>query len=124
MLGLSCGMKDLAPRQGIEPGSPALGAWSPNHWTTTEVLPISIFNQRRNNGDKRGYATIAKEVYDKMANAKEDLKPAMLCTVGRFSRVLLFVTGSTVPYQAPLSMGFPRQEYWCRVPTLSSSESS
>ena len=117
MLGLSCGMKDLAPRQGIEPGSPALGTWSPNHWTTTEVLPISIFNQRRNNGDKRGYATIEKEVYDKMVNVEEDLKP-------RFSHVRLFVTTSTVPYQAPLSMGFPRQEYWCRVPMLSSSESS
>ena len=53
-----------------------MAAWSPSHRTTREVLPIHIFNQRRNNGDKRGYATIEKAVYDKMANAKEDLKPA------------------------------------------------
>ena len=28
------------------------------------------------------------------------------------SRVRLFVTPWTVAHQAPLSMGFPRQEYW------------
>ena len=33
----SCGMQDLVPRPGIEPGSPALGVQSPNHWTTREV---------------------------------------------------------------------------------------
>ena len=28
------------------------------------------------------------------------------------SHILLFATLSTVAHQAPLSMGFPRQEYW------------
>ena len=32
------------------------------------------------------------------------------------SRVLLFATPWTAAYQAPLSMGFSRQEYWSRVP--------
>ena len=32
------------------------------------------------------------------------------------SRVLLFVTPWTVAHQAPLSMGFPRQEYWSALP--------
>ena len=32
------------------------------------------------------------------------------------SRVLLFVTPLTVAQQAPLSMGFPRQEYWSGFP--------
>ena len=36
-----------------------------------------------------------------------------------FSRVQLFQTPWTVAYQAPLSMGFSRQEYWSRVPSLS-----
>ena len=31
------------------------------------------------------------------------------------SHVGLFVTSWTVAYQAPLSMGFPRQEYWSRL---------
>ena len=32
------------------------------------------------------------------------------------SYVRLFVTPWTAAYQAPLSMGFPRQEYWNRLP--------
>ena len=32
------------------------------------------------------------------------------------SRVRLFVTPWTVAYQAPLSMGFSRQEYWSGLP--------
>ena len=34
---LSCDMWALAPWPGIEPGPPALGAWSLSHWTTREV---------------------------------------------------------------------------------------
>ena len=33
-----------------------------------------------------------------------------------FSRVPLFVTPWTVVHQAPLSMGFSRQEYWSGLP--------
>ena len=33
-----------------------------------------------------------------------------------FSRVQLFATLWTVAHQAPLSMGFSRQEYWSRFP--------
>ena len=36
--------------------------------------------------------------------------------VKSLSRVLLFVTPWTAAYQAPLSMGFSRQEYWSGVP--------
>ena len=36
--------------------------------------------------------------------------------LSRFSRVLLFVTWWTVTYQAPLSLGFSRQEYWSGLP--------
>ena len=34
--GLSCSMRDLVPRPGIEPGPPALGAWTLSPWTTRE----------------------------------------------------------------------------------------
>ena len=37
----SCGMWDLVPWPGIEPGPPALGARSLSHWTTREVLVLS-----------------------------------------------------------------------------------
>ena len=36
--------------------------------------------------------------------------------LSHFSRVRLFVTLRTVVYQAPLSMGFSRQEYWSELP--------
>ena len=36
--------------------------------------------------------------------------------VKSLSRVRLFATPGTAAYQAPLSMGFSRQEYWSGVP--------
>ena len=36
--------------------------------------------------------------------------------LSRFSCVQLFATLWTVAHQAPLSMGFSRQEYWCGLP--------
>ena len=38
------------------------------------------------------------------------------CMLSRFSRVRLFVTLWTIAKQAPLSMGFSRQEYWSELP--------
>ena len=39
-----------------------------------------------------------------------------MCVLSRFSRVRLFATPWTVAHQAPLSMGFTRQEYWSGLP--------
>ena len=39
-------------------------------------------------------------------------------SVEHFSRVQLFVSLWTVAHQAPLSMGFSRQEYWSGLPCL------
>ena len=38
-----------------------------------------------------------------------------VCMLSHFSHVRLFATLWTVAHQAPLSMGFSRQEYWSRV---------
>ena len=38
------------------------------------------------------------------------------CVLSRFSRVQLCATLWTVAHQAPLSMGFSRQEYWSGLP--------
>ena len=48
---------------------------------------------------------------------KQDMSPPPLlksdvCTLSCFSRVQLFVTPWTIARQAPLSIGFSRQEYW------------
>ena len=39
-----------------------------------------------------------------------------VCALSHFSRVQLFATLWTVAHQAPLSMGFFKQEYWSRLP--------
>ena len=39
-----------------------------------------------------------------------------MCMLGHFSRVQLFGTQWTVACQAPLSMGFSRQEHWSGLP--------
>ena len=52
------------------------------------------------------------------------IKPMCLCVcvctrtraLSRFSHVQLFTTLWTVTHQAPLSMGFSRQEYWSGLP--------
>ena len=40
----------------------------------------------------------------------------LLLLLSRFSRVRLLATPWTAAFQAPLSMGFSRQEYWSEVP--------
>ena len=40
----------------------------------------------------------------------------LVSSVHSLSRVRLFATPRTVAYQAPLPMGFSRQEYWSGVP--------
>ena len=44
--------------------------------------------------------------------------------VKSLSHVRLFTTPQTAAYQAPLSMGFSRQEYWSGVPLPSPGEPS
>ena len=41
---------------------------------------------------------------------------AYACVLSRFSHVQLFANPWTVAHQAPLSMGFSRQEYWSGLP--------
>ena len=39
-----------------------------------------------------------------------------MCVLSHFSHARLFVTLCTIAHQAPLSMGFSRQEYWSGLP--------
>ena len=42
--------------------------------------------------------------------------------LSRFSHVQLFATLWIVAHQAPMSMGFPRQEYWSGLPCPSQGD--
>ena len=44
------------------------------------------------------------------------------CVLGHFSCAQLFMTVWTVAHQAPLSIGFPRQEDWSGLPCPPSGE--
>ena len=52
----------------------------------------------------------------------EQRTPSCCCLVGQ--SCLTLATPRTVAHQAPLSMGFPRQEYWSGLPFSSSRGSS
>ena len=43
-------------------------------------------------------------------------KSLLLLLLSRFSRVLLRATPETAAHQAPLSLGFSRQEHWSGLP--------
>ena len=45
-----------------------------------------------------------------------EVEPERTCVLSHFSRVQLFATPWTTAHQAPLSLGFSRQEYWSGLP--------
>ena len=52
----------------------------------------------------------------RLQKRKLEKKPACACVLSCFSCVRLFATLWTVACQAPLYMGFSRQEYWSELP--------
>ena len=44
------------------------------------------------------------------------LAPVRACTLSHFGRVWLFAAPRSVGFQAPMSVGFSRQEYWSGLP--------
>ena len=54
--------------------------------------------------------------YKRRTVSKKGLNHLLLLLLSCFSRARLFATPWTVPYQAPLSMGFSRHKYWSGVP--------
>ena len=75
----------------------------PSSWSLV-CAPVNFWNS---------FFHIAKITYNMDTNTNVCVCCAMLSC---FSRVRLFVTVWTVAYQAPLSMGFSRQEYWSGLP--------
>ena len=62
----------------------------------------------------RGYYTILLHEISQERQILGDLNYA--CVLSCLRHVRLFVTPWTVAHQAPLSMGFSRQEYWSELP--------
>ena len=89
------------PNPGIEPGSPVLQA---NFLPSEPLAPLPR---------KRFLPPIF--LFLKSSSLEKSSKH----NVKLLSRVQLFVTPWTVACQAPLSMGFPRQEHWSGLPFAS-----
>ena len=53
---------------------------------------------------------------DKSLQVYPEITPLLLLLLSRFSRVHLCVTPQTAAHQAPLTLGFSRQEYWSGLP--------
>ena len=67
----------------------------------------NLENKLMATGVKRGWINWETEI---------NIHTLLLLLLSRFSRVQLCATPWTAAYQAPLSMGFSRQEYWSGVP--------
>ena len=70
--------------------------WAASAWKYTKILHCIVLTVGAGNGLN-------------MINC-------FVCLLSLFSHVWLFATPYTVAHQAPLSMGFPRQEYWSGLP--------
>ena len=81
-------------------------------WTVARQSPLSWDSPGKNSGV--GCPAILQEIFPSQGS-----NPRLLCLLlllSRFSHVRLLATPWTAAYQAPLSMGFSRQEYWSGVP--------
>ena len=104
-------MDSYLPDQGLNQCSLplALEAWSLNHWTTREVLFFFFFFLV-----KKILCTHVLSIPVPNPNPRQLLICFSVSVVLKLSlsHVWLFVTPWAIAHQAPLPMGFSRQEYW------------
>ena len=79
---------------------------------TMERVKDFIFLGSKITADSDG----SREIKRRLLLGRKAMTNLLLLLLSRFSLVRLCVTPWTAAYQAPLSMGFFRQEYWSGVP--------
>ena len=90
------------------PGSSVHGIFQARAWWSGVPLPSP--EDLPNPGIKPGSPALQVDSLPEELPGKPT-KDEVLLLLSHFSRVRFFATPWTVAYQAPLSMGFPRQEY-------------
>ena len=100
---------------GIRPVPPAVEVQNLNPWTARGMPSRWYFEQlsKKGRGSDSGTAVQVVALTGSEIQLLLYLEGYML---SHFSYVWLFVTPWTVAHQAPLSMKFSRQEYWCGLP--------
>ena len=79
---------------------------------TVETVSDFIFLGSKITADGDG----SHDIKRRLLLGKKVMTKLLLLLLSRFSRVRLFATPWTAAFQAPLSMGFSKQEYWSGVP--------
>ena len=105
----------LISHLGIEPRPSVLRGQSLNHWTTRESLSMSniiTYVPWNHVWTKCVQCSIVFNIKSFWMHCVTN----GLANVKSLSRVWLFATLWTVAHQAPLSIGFSRQEYWGGLP--------
>ena len=80
-------------------------------WATAHGITKSLTQLKRLNMDTHAYVLWFWGAHC-WTHQRVPAQAACLCMLNPFSRVQLFATLWTIALQAPLSMGFSRQEYW------------
>ena len=117
------------PDPGIKSPSPALQA--DYHWATSvEPRPFPPLTTRNNAAVNTCNTSSCVDIYfiyfpvSEMSGTsgnsadldRSTLGLILLLLLSRFSRVRLCVTPQTASHQAPMSLGFSRQEHWSGLP--------
>ena len=80
------------------------------NWQGIKLQNIQIAHTAQNWKNKQPSWKMCRSSKQTFLQRRHEVKAMLL------SRVQLFATPWTVAYQAPLSMGFSRQEYWSELP--------
>ena len=99
----------------IDSSSPCLHCWI--------FVQFMVFGESSRIGSSNSWANSLHSVETSGLCDSKSLRDVSFSSAGQwkvkgksFSHVRLLVTPWAAAYQAPLSMGFSRQEYWSRVP--------
>ena len=120
-------LQGIFPTQGLDSGLPLCGQilYELSHKGSPRVLEWVAYPFSRGSSwprNRTGVCCIPGGFFTNWAMREVQLKPQSILNC--FSHVWLFAAPCTVVCQAPLSMGFSRQEYWRWVSMPSSRGSS
>ena len=99
------------PDHGLNP-HPCIGSAECNHWTTREVPVLTSYLLILNLFTLLCVLQVWPHLLPDTCLTSFQIVLFCMPVLSQFSHVWLSVTVWTVACQAPLSMGFPRQEYW------------
>ena len=106
------------PDHGLNP-HPCIGSAECNHWTTREVPVLTSYLLILNLFTLLCVLQVWPHLLPDTCLTSFQIVLFCMPVLSQFSHVWLSVTVWTVACQAPLSMGFPRQEYWNGLPFTS-----